>query len=443
MSTSIAAASTAKPAETVEQPLRNNFLYLYGDIAGFGIASGTTLAFLAIYLTRIGASTTAVSLLTAGPALVNLFVTLPAGQWIASRRLNRLVFRSAMLSRVIYPLLIPLVLWVSPAVQTQAILLLVMLTAIPGAFLAIGFNALLAEIVPEKWRGHVMGRRNAILALTMLAGSLLAGQILTRMPLQQGYVIVFALGAIGAAISTYFLALIKLRDDHQMRVFQGAPLADAGRATRLYLLPDMPLQRTFAIRMLTRVQARNMRTMLAPLRTSFAPFVAALFFFHFAQFMPIPLFPLYWVRELGLDDQAISIVNLTFYMVMFLASLRLGQLTARFGNRRLLVATAFMITAYPLLTALSRDIRLVLVASVIGGIATAIMGGALGNRLLERVPSGDRPRHLALYNLSLNLAVLGGALTGAFIAEAMGLHEALFLAFGMRALAGVVLLARA
>lgn len=169
------------------------------------------------------------------------------------------------------------------------------------------------------------------------------------------------------------------------------------------------------------------------------PFLFSLFAFHFAQYVPIPLFPIFWVREAKLDDAAISLINATFYVVMFLGSLRLGALTRRFGNHRLMYVGALLLSSYPLITGLSQGLPLLLVAAVVGGGVWAVLGGALSNRLLERVPSDDRPSHLALYNLALNGAMLTGSVVGANLSDAIGLREALFLAAGLRVIAGVLL----
>ncbi len=426
----------AFPVPPPDPVTRRNFYHLYADIAGFGVLSGSTLAFMAIYMARLGASTWQVGLLTAGPALVNLMFALPAGQWLANRPLTATVFWTSIGQRLLYPLLVPLCLWFPQAWQTTVILTLVVLTSIPGTVLAIGFNALFAEAVPEAWRGEVVGRRNAILALTVLVSTLGCGQLLRVLPFTIGYAVVFAIGAAGALYSSYHLARVRLNRPLPRRVWRGAPLGVGGRSGRL-LIPDAPLTRTLALRVLISDRLTRGGAMLAPLCTAFGPFFWALFSFHTAQYVPIPLFPLFWVREVRLGDAAISVLNAVFYALMLIASLYLGGLTWRFGNRRLMVGGAFFLALYPLLTALSRGMGLLLVASVLGGVVWAILGGALANRLLERIPTDDRPPYLALYNLALNGAILLGSLAGTTIANAIGLREALFVATGLRLLAAL------
>lgn len=418
--------------------LRRNVYHLYADIGGFGVLAGSAVAFLSIYLTRLGASNSAIGWLTAGPALINLLIALPMGQWIAARRLSSVVFWASLGQRSLYVLLAPMPLLLPPELQIPVIICLVMLTAIPGAAMAIGFNALFAEAVPAEWRGEVVGRRNALVALTMMLSTLVCGQILRLLPVDAGYALVFGIGAAGAAFSSYHLWHVRLTIAIPTRPWKGEPLDDGGQSGRL-LAADSPLRRTYPIRMLTRVRLGNGRAMLAPLRTTYGPFLLALFAFHFAQYVPIPLFPIFWVREAGLDDAAISLINATFYIVMFLSSLRLGALTRRFGNYRLMFVGALLLSSYPLLTGLSQGLPMLLAAAVVGGAVWAILGGALSNRLLERVPADDRPPYLALYNLALNAAMLSGSIVGAALSDAIGLREALYVACGLRLLASLLL----
>ena len=59
---------------------QHNARQLYRDIFWFGILAGSAQAFLAVYAARIGASAYQVGLLTAGPAVVSLVVSLPAAR---------------------------------------------------------------------------------------------------------------------------------------------------------------------------------------------------------------------------------------------------------------------------------------------------------------------------------------------------------------------------
>ncbi|MEZ4584145.1 MAG: hypothetical protein R3A10_21350 [Caldilineaceae bacterium] len=100
---------------------------------------------------------------------------------------------------------------------------------------------------------------------------------------------------------------------------------------------------------------------------------------------------------------------------------------------------AALLSLYPLLTAVMTNLPLYLLTSLLGGLAWALVGGALANHLLDNIPTGDRPAHLAWYNFALNAAILGGSLVGPMVAATLGLVNALLIGFVLRLLAGVAL----
>ena len=83
-----------------------------------------------------------------------------------------------------------------------ALVALTVLMSIPGTALAIGFNGMFAAAVPPEWRGQIVGTRNAAYALTSIVVTLVCGRLLDVLPFPQGYQVVFAIGALGAAMSS-------------------------------------------------------------------------------------------------------------------------------------------------------------------------------------------------------------------------------------------------
>lgn len=185
------------------------------------------MAFLAIYASRIGASGLQVGFLTAGPALANLLVSLPAGQWLEGKHLIRVSFLSALLYRLGYLAMIPLTSLFSESQQTWALILISLVMSVPGGVLAIAFNAMFADVVPPEWRAEVVGKRNALLAISITASSLLCGQLLDRLPFPLNYQIVFAFGALGAMLSTYHVGRVQMMAAPISRLNQ--PLHDYAR----------------------------------------------------------------------------------------------------------------------------------------------------------------------------------------------------------------------
>ena len=168
------------------------------------------------------------------------------------------------------------------------------------------------------------------------------------------------------------------------------------------------------------------------LRGAYGGVILALFVFHTAQFMPGPLFPLRWVDALHFSDGQIAIGTAVFHGSTLFGSLQFAGLSRRFGYHKLLVAGTAGLSLYPLFTAFMPTFFFYAVTSIAGGLAWALVGGALSNYLLEKVPANDRPAYLAWYNLALNAAILLGALLGPLLASMFDLTVALVLSFVFR-----------
>lgn len=179
--------------QIVPYEYQSNFYHLYLEITGFGILNGSTIAFLAIYAARLGATETEIGLLTAVPAIVNLIFALPAARLLERTPTGKAVFWSSILQRVFYLLLIPLPFFLLPNLQVWIIVAITMIMSIPGTALAIGANALIGEAVVPEWRGTVFGIRNAFFSMATILASLICGQILNRVAFPIGYEIVFAI----------------------------------------------------------------------------------------------------------------------------------------------------------------------------------------------------------------------------------------------------------
>jgi MFS family permease len=296
--------------------------------------------------------------------------------------------------------------------------------------MVVGFNSLFAEVVPVEWRGHVVGIRNAILSIVATVFTLISGVLLERVAFPLGYQIVFGLGFIGAAFSSYHLYVIAKN--------VSAKSADLGTSAS-----KQPRQRfqngrriSLEITQLYRWGVKSLR--LDVMKGPFARIMGLLFFWHLVQFLTIPTVTPYIVNELGMSDQLIGLAAGLFNMAMFTGSLLLSKATNRFGNKKLTGAGFAVLSAFPILTALG--VWPYIAANVIGGLAWAMAGGALYNYLFDNMPIDDRPAYLAWYTLVSNAAILIGSLAGPSVAGLIGFTTALVV-FGIaRLVAGLAIL---
>jgi MFS family permease len=400
---------------------RSNFLHLYFDIAWFGVLSGSAISFLTIYATRIGATGFQIGLFGAMSAVVNLFLAIPAGRWLQTQHTGRAIFWTSILYRLGYIPLIFLPGLFNQEGQIIAIIIITFLMAIPLTPLGVGFNALFAESVPIEYRAHVAGIRNVMLAITFMLTSLLSGYILDNTAFPTGYQIVFAIGTLGAAMSSFHLYFVK-----PLPVDSPAPFAPQAQAAP-------KIKRLFARSIFTSLR-------MDIWNTRFRSVLFALFVFHFAQYLAIPILPIYNVRVLQLNDDHIGIGTALFYFAVLLGSTQIRKLAHTFGNKNLAGWSAAGMALYPLLLSISQNATHFYLVSLIGGFDFALISGSFANYMLEYIPAHDRPSHLAWYTIILNGAVLIGSLGGPAIADVIGLSSALILFGVLRLLAGIFIL---
>jgi MFS family permease len=408
-----------QPPEPIPAEFRRNFLHLYLDIAWWGLLNGTTLVFLSIYASRLGASTFQIGLLTASPALVNLVCTFPSGRLLGRWSATSATRWSALIARAFYALLVPLPILLPGQAQIWVIIAITFLMNIPGTLTAISFNAFFAETVPPEYRAQIAGTRNALFALTTMLTSLAAGFILARAPFPAGYQIVFAIGFTGAAMSLVHLFLVRPGRDGTV------PAATySARVNREVITADRAGRRAAILAALR----------LDVVRGAFGKILLLMFLLQFSIFVIAPVVPVYQVNVLKQSDQLISTGNAVFYVVYFLGSLQTRRAAARLGFQRETGLGLAVIAGALILFALAYQPWIYMIHLVFAGVGWALIGGGQVNFILERVPPDDRASYLAWYNLANNSALLLCGLLAPTVAGLIGLFGTLILAVGLRAL---------
>jgi MFS family permease len=421
------------PENSVPLDMRANARHLYADIMWFGVQVGSILAFLTIFMTRQGASGFEVSLISAGPAVVNLLFSLPAGRWLEGKALIRTSFFASLYHRLGY-WLIALLPWVFlERQQVWAAILITLVMAVPGTLLAISFNALFAEAIPPSDRAEVVGKRNAIVAVATLAATLLCGTILDKIIFPLNYQLVFLIGAIGGFASSYHISQLRLSSEPVLQLNLTRPKSLRSGKRLLVILSQIRLMRRPA--MLTGERSRHRPDLI---RSSFGLLMGTYLIFYTFQYCVIPVYPIFLVRVLNLTDGQIAFGNALFYTGMLLASMVVGRFNETVGHHATLYVGAMIFGVYPLLISQATGPLLYWIASVTGGIAWSVTSAGLVNRLMERTPPDERPAGMAYHNVALNLGILVGSLAAPLLVAAFNYRPMMLLSGGLRFLAGLL-----
>jgi predicted MFS family arabinose efflux permease len=244
-----------------------------------------------------------------------------------------------------------------------------------------------------------------------------------------GYQIVFAIGFIGAAFSSFHLyqlasiAGAKVQADHKVAAAKS----------------DTRVAKNRVIAEVSAFYHRGLSSLrLDVMRGPYARTMALLFAWHLAQFATIPCITPFIVNQLKISDQLIGITNGLFNIMVFFGSLKFGQVAGRYGYKKVTGVGILFLSFFPILT--SFGIGPYIIANIIGGLAWSLVGGGLYNYLLDNIPAGDRPPYMAWYNLVSNAAILIGSLMGPAVGGVIGIATALVIFGALRFLAGVAIL---
>jgi MFS family permease len=241
---------------------------------------------------------------------------------------------------------------------------------------------------------------------------------LKNTPFPEGYQIIFAIGTFGAAMSSYHLYHVR-------------PLAEM--RGDIFPPPNPESQIGFAggIKSLLRLDIWQ---------TPFRSVMLAFLLFHFSQYLPSPIYQLYNVHILHLNDSNIGNGTALYYLAMLIGSTQFRKAAHRYGNKKVTGMGVMGMSFYVFALAASGNVWQFYLLSFFGGFMWALVNGAYANYLLEKIPAHDRPSHLAWYNIILNFAILSSSLIGPAVAETVGLVPALIIFGVVRVLAGLSIL---
>lgn len=380
------------------------------DGIGVGITAGVG-SFLSVFLVRLGASSFMVGLLTAMPALTGMILAIPVGEFL-SRRPNIIPWfaRSRFLVLLCY-VLTGLVPFITQTHEPELIILIWALATLPQTLVAVAFTVVMGGVAGPRGRFTLMSRRWSILGLTNSLTVVAVGQMLNWFDFPFNYQIIFLGSAIGAFISIVFSSSLKLPPQEVRQQQQGL--------------------------------VKTLREHGGSLRQNkpFLNFTIAQFVFRLGLTMALPLLPLYWVRGVGATDSQIGVINSTQTFVLMIAYFVWTKVSARRGERFVLLIAAFGVSFYPLLTALTHTPNLLILWAGIAGFFVAGVDLVFFDIVLATAPAENQAAFVGIYQTTVYVATFAAPMIGTVFSDAFGLAPALIVATVLRFL-GAGLLAR-
>ena len=257
-----------------------------------------------------------------------------------------------------------------------------------GMILGPAWNSWMGDLVDGKERGAYFGKRGKITGFAAFVSFLIAGYILQRFTGSTatqyiGFVTIFCLALISRIISFIYL-------------------------TKKYE-PEYKVAHEAEFSFLDFVKQARFR--------NFGLFVIYLCSMNFSLYISAPFFTPYMLTDLKLDYLTFTIINVTMIIVKLFFMPVWGKASDRFGRKKVLSLTGFLMPITPLLWLFSQNIFYLIIIQIYSGFIWAGFEISSFNFFFDTTTSQKRATCVAYYNVINGVSILAGAMTGSLIVK--------------------------
>lgn len=386
-------------APTGLSPTEHNARHLEIEVFWAALLSAAA-AFNSAYALRLGATNAQIGLLSSIPALITLLVTIPSGE-LLNRRAKRMpwLIWSLTLTRIGY-LFLAIIPWLGIAQPGGVVVWTLILFTAPAALFGLGWNSMLADVVPETKRARLFAARNIITAVVVTAGTFIAGRWLQATIFPINYQVIYLIGFVGSMLSIYYIT--------RMRV------------------PDSVVQPVAQRVMTPKILFTGARDAFRQ-RPDFTRIVVSTLTHGMGLWMIGPIYVLYFVRQLGASDGWIganaTIANLTPVLGYYFWQ----RVVARRGEKWVLKLTISVIGFYAVLVGLTPNLTIILVWTALQGLIAPGTNLSHFPMLLKVCPAEGRPLYLGIYSTIMNIGAFIMPLVGVWLSGWIGFAPVLIL----------------
>lgn len=378
--------ASASPDRRKDYRVRKSLRYSVAEGAFAAAMVGFGESFFIAYALLLKATNLQVGLLEALPqALGSLFQFFSSALIRAFKSRKRFVMSGALLQALMY-VPIALVYFFGP-LRVWDLLFFTCLYFVFGMIVNPAWNSWMGELVVENRRGAYFGRRSKITSTASFLALITAGYILRRFEGEgaarqyEGFAIIFFTALMSRMISLAYLYK------------QYEPVYQVPREAEFGLL-----------QFLQEPQFRNYRS-----------FVLYLGLMNFAVFISGPFFTPYMLKDLHLDYLTFTLINAASIIVKVLSLPVWGRTADRFGARRVLTLSGFLMPVVPILWLFSDNVLWLLAIQVYGGFIWAGFEIATVSFIFDVTTPEKRAMGIAYYNMFNGIALIAGAMAGSMI----------------------------
>ena len=334
------------------------------------------------------ASTIQVGLLATVPQLFSALMQYYAARRMPQFRSRRKVVLTGTVAQASFWIPVALIPFFFGTGTFSVFLLILLVTLYRGTngIIVPVWSSLIGDLVSEDIRGRFFGHRNRLTGMSSFLALLLAGVILhsfeTDNAVATGYLMIFALACLFRLNSAWW---VRQYEDPELHI---GPKDD------------------FSFRQFLRRSPHS----------NFAKFVFYVGAINLAVSFSGPYFALYMLRDLQFSYLEFTFVSAASTITQFLTFRYWGELSDRFGNKKILTLCGWGIAAVPGLWVLSSNIAYVTFVQICAGFVWAGFGLASGNFLFDAVTPPKRALCVAYQGLINGMCILVGSTAGGYLA---------------------------
>lgn len=399
-------------AHSLATETRRNLSWFWYDGLFAAASDNITITYLTLYVLALGATRAEIGLMSSLSSLTAALLLLPGALLV--ERIGRRKWLSVLFGGGIGRLMLVLLGLAPFFLGGKALILTAIAFSVTrDAFGNLGFPAwmsLTADIVPLEGRGRYFGSRNFAMGVAGMATILIAGELITRLGSPSGYQLALGFAFILGLVSTYNFAHI--RDPKEMEKPQpGTPMAPSALLRDLRAYPG------------------------------FLSLAATAALWNFSLNIAGPFFNVYLVQNLKATATMVALTSIASSVSIMVFQRKLGELTDRWGPRRMQLICSFLIPVLPLLWSVARAAWNIIPINILSGLLWGGFSLASFNLLLALTPPEQRARYSALYQVIVTVALAAGAAVGSLIVTQWG-YTAVFVATAVGRWSAAILFAR-
>jgi len=369
---------------TIEHKKAASLKYSIKEGSFFSMMFGFGENYVSPFAIALNATNPQIAFLVSLPQLLSSLFQLVSARitdWYKNRK-NLVLWGVFIQALIWFPL------FIVPFLTKNVVFLIIFFTlyAVAGTFGTPAWNSWMGDLVDENRRGRYFGLRNKISGFFAFASIFIAGFLLnafTKINPFLGFGVIFFIALIARLFSFY-----NLRKMYEP----------------IYIVEKEDYFTFFSF--IKRIKKSN-----------YGRFVLFIFFFRFAISIATPFFAVYMLRVLGFSYAQYTMIIGVATVTSFLTMTYWGRHGDKFGNKKILTVTSFIIPFIPIMWVFSSSVRYLFFLQLFAGFIWAGFNLSSANFIFDAVPGAKRARCNAYFNVFNGSAIFLGASLGGFFAK--------------------------